>query len=97
MKKGFVRIEGDSESPKVQKGMLVNLFLKIQKDLVFDWYMKKQLKSESEIHDELKAYLMNLYDEVCPESQAPFSKKFYEKTFDIWWEDGIEKALATNY
>lgn len=92
-----IRIEGNAEDPKVQKGMLVDLFFKIQKDLVYDHMIKLQVDQAINIHDELKEYLMNLYDKVCPEDEAPFTKAFYEKTFDIWWEDGIEKAIATEY
>ena len=97
MAKKFIRIEGSSEDPKVQKGMLVNLFADIQKDLVYDHMRKLQIEQAINIHDELKAYLMNLYNEVCVEAEPPFTKAFYEKTFDIWWEDGIEKAIATSY
>lgn len=97
MEKEFIKIEGNIEDPKIQKGLLANLFEQILKDLSWEYMRKLQFNRVLNIHDELKDYIMNLYDEVCPESQAPFSKKFYETTFDIWWEDGIEKALATDY
>ena len=99
--KDKIRIVGGTEDPKVQKGMLVNLFTEIQRDLMIQWLEKQTARpmvfNFQEFHNDLKKYLMNLYDEVCPEERAPFTKAFYEKTFDIWWENGIEKALASNY
>lgn len=96
-KKDFIVIEGSSEDPRVQKGMLANLFAQIQKDLFFEHMRKLKVNHAINMYDELKTYVMDLFDKVCDEYEAPFSKEFYEKTFDIWWEDGLEKALETDY
>lgn len=95
----LIKIEGESKDPNVQKSVLVNYFSQVQPTFMKEW-IKTQSPFALDLakqYVDFKKVIMDDYDNVFKYCDLPISRDFYEKTFDIWWEYGIEKALATNY
>lgn len=95
-----IKIEGETTDPNVKKAILINYFAQVQPSFLKEWLEKQSMTAFIDMgkqYVDFKKVIMDDYDNVFKHFNIPCSREFYEKTFDIWWDYGIEKALATNY